>query len=233
MAQWEIFQREVGGDCIKKIPLWEGCLDIFSLWGLFYFLMDKMLGSIMAKNYSSLETERLLLRPWSAADHAPFAQLNRDPEVMRYFPKLLTAEESDAIIQRIENHFADHGFGFWAVELKQTQQFIGFIGLNIPSFSAPFTPTVEIGWRLAQQFWGQGLATEGAIASLGYGFCQLQLPEIVAFTAKINHRSIAVMERLAMTCNPEDDFDHPALPAHHPLQRHCLYRLNQNMFTKF
>ncbi len=120
-----------------------------------------MLGTIVAKKYSPLETARLLLRPWSAADYGPFAQLNGDPEVMRYFPKVLTRPESDTVIKRIENHFALHGFGFWAVELKQTQQFIGLIGLNIPSFSAPFMPTVEVGWRLAQEFWGRAWPQKG------------------------------------------------------------------------
>lgn len=181
--------------------------------------------------YPSLQTNRLILRPWLALDRKPFAQLNQDPEVMRYFPQLLTATESNRLIERIENHFKTNGFGFWAVELRQTGEFIGFIGLQIPGFEAPFMPTVEVGWRLARQFWGQGFATEGAIAALSYGFLQLQLPEIVAFTAKVNHRSIAVMKRLAMEHNPKDDFKHPALPAGHPLQLHVLYRLTREKFS--
>ncbi len=179
-----------------------------------------------------LNTDRLILRRWLPADLEPFAQLNADPEVMRFFPRLLTPVEVDALIGRIENHFDRHGFGFWAVELKRTGELIGFIGLNIPTFSAEFMPTVEIGWRLARRFWGQGYATEGAIAALQFGFEDLNLPEIVAFTAQINWRSIAVMERLAMQRNPDDDFDHPALAKGHPIQRHLLYRLTRADFLK-
>jgi ribosomal-protein-alanine N-acetyltransferase len=165
-----------------------------------------------------------MLRRWLPQDLAPFAQLNADPEVMRFFPQPLTVTEVEALITRIETHFDRHGFGFWAVELRTTGDFIGCIELNIPTFDAPFTPTVEIGWRLARRFWGQGYATEGAIAALGFGFDVLNLWEIVAFTAQINQRSIAVMERIGMHRNPEDDFDHPALPSGHHLQRHVLYR---------
>lgn len=171
-----------------------------------------------------LSSDRLILRWWLASDREPFAQLNADPEVMRFFPSPLTRTESDALIDRIECHFADHGFGLWAVALKQSQEFIGFIGLNRPTFPANFMPAVEVGWRLARRFWGQGYATEGAITALDFGFKTLNLPEIVAFTAQVNHRSIAVMERLGMTRNPADDFDHPVLPMGHPLQRHVLYR---------
>lgn len=172
-----------------------------------------------------LTTDRLILRRWLPADVDPFAELNADPEVMRFMPKRLTRDEVEALITRIETHFDRHGFGLWAVELRTTGDFIGFIGLNIPRFAAPFLPTVEIGWRLAQRFWGHGYATEGAIAALRFGFENLSLPEIVAFTAQINQRSIAVMERLGMKRNPDDDFDHPALPPGHSLQRHVLYRL--------
>jgi len=177
-----------------------------------------------------LKTDRLILRRWLPSDIEPFAALNADPEVMRFFPKVLTRTEVEALIGRFEDHFDRHGFGLWAVELKITGELIGFIGLNIPSFNAPFMPTVEIGWRLAKDFWGQGYATEGAIAALRFGFEDLDLPEIVAFTAKVNQRSIAVMERLAMKRNPDEDFDHPALPAGHPLQRHVLYRLTKAEF---
>ena len=155
----------------------------------------------------------------------PFAQLNADPEVMRFFPRRLTPGEVEALVTRIETHFDHHGFGFWAVESRTTGELIGLTGLSIPSFAAPFMPTVEIGWRLARRFWGHGYATEGAIAALRFGFENLDLPEIVAFTAQVNGRSIAVMERLGMKRYPDDDFDHPALPPGHPLQRHVLYRL--------
>lgn len=174
---------------------------------------------------SDLYTDRLVLRRWRHEDRHPFAALNANPRVMEHFPKFLTREESDAAVDRIEAHFRDHGFGWWAVEIPGVTPFAGFIGLNHPRFEAPFTPCVEIGWRLAADYWGQGYATEGAQAALKYGFETLGLPEILSFTAVTNHRSRRVMEKLGMTHNAEDDFDHPLLPAGHPLQRHVLYRL--------
>jgi len=175
-----------------------------------------------------LETQRLILRTWKGSDRVPFAQLNADPNVMRYFPATLSRVESDAVVDAIEAHHRTHGFGLWAVEKKATGAFMGFIGLNIPSFQAHFTPTVEIGWRLAQPFWGKGYATEGAKQALHYGFQKLELSEIVSFTAKVNRRSIAVMERLGMTHNPADDFEHPRLPPGHVLRPHVLYRITQS-----
>ncbi|MEO0409369.1 MAG: GNAT family N-acetyltransferase [Cyanobacteria bacterium P01_A01_bin.135] len=171
-----------------------------------------------------LTTPRLRLRPWQPSDLEPFAQLNADPEVRRYFPNCLTREESDASVARFNEHIDQHGFGFWAVELRDTGEFIGFTGLDTLDFDVPFAPAVEIGWRLGRQFWGQGYATEGAREALRYGFEELNLDEIVSITAVENRRSRAVMERLGMAHCPEEDFDHPALPAGHPLQRHVLYR---------
>ena len=172
-----------------------------------------------------LQTERLILRTWEASDRVPLAQLNANPQVMRYFPATLSQAESDVLLDALEAHHRTHGFGLWAVEEKVTGAFIGFIGLNIPSFQAHFTPTVEIGWRLAPAFWGKGYATEGAKQALSYGFQMLGLPEIVSFTATVNRPSIAVMERLGMTHNETDDFDHPRLPPGHWLRRHVLYRI--------
>jgi RimJ/RimL family protein N-acetyltransferase len=143
---------------------------------------------------------------------------------MEYFPALLNPAETREMIDRIEAHFLFHGFGLWAAELRSTGDFTGFIGLNIPTFDAPFTPCVEIGWRLAPEFWGQGIATEGARAVLHHAFTALALPEIVAFTVPANHRSRRVMEKLAMIHNPTDDFDHPRLAEGHSLRRHVLYR---------
>lgn len=143
---------------------------------------------------------------------------------MEYFPALLTPAESTEMMARIEDHFLRYGFGLWAAELRETGEFTGFIGLNIPTFESHFTPCIEIGWRLAPQFWGHGLATEGAGAVLHHAFTKLALHEIVAFTVPANHRSRRVMEKLAMTHNPADDFDHPRLPEDHPLRRHVLYR---------
>jgi RimJ/RimL family protein N-acetyltransferase len=171
-----------------------------------------------------LQTDRLQLRRWRPSDRAPFIRLNADLRVMEHFPSLLTPAESTQMMARIEAHFAHHGFGLWVAELLSTGEFTGFIGLNIPTFESHFTPCVEIGWRLAPEFWGGGLATEGARAVLHHAFTALALPEIVAFTVPANHRSRRVMEKLAMTHNPADDFDHPRLPAGHPLRRHVLYR---------
>jgi len=172
-----------------------------------------------------LRTERLRLRRWRQEDLALFAALNADPSVMRYFPGLLARGESDALAARIEAHFAAHGFGLWAVEIAATESFAGFVGLSSARFEAPFTPCVEIGWRLAAEHQGHGYATEGAHAALAFGFRELGLAEIVSFTARGNERSRRVMEKLGMTRDPSDDFDHPALPSGHPLRRQVLYRL--------
>lgn len=150
--------------------------------------------------------------------------MNADPEVMRHFPGLLTSEQSDAFVDRIERHFEEHGFGLWALELPGAAPFIGFAGLQIPSFM----PAVEVGWRLDKDFWGHGYATEAARAAIADGFERAGLAEIVSFTAPANVRSVAVMERLGMTHDPADDFDHPNLPEGHPLRRHVLYRISSN-----
>lgn len=173
-----------------------------------------------------LWTRRLVLREWRDADREPFAALNADPEVARFLPAPLTRAESDALVDRIEAHFARNGFGFWAVEIKGGEPFIGLLGLAAAGFDAPFTPAVEVGWRLARQAWGRGYATEGASAALDFGFGPLGLDEIVSFTVPGNVRSRAVMERLGMTHDPADDFDHPSLPEGHPLRRHMLYRVS-------
>ena len=142
-------------------------------------------------------------------------------------PELLTAEASDALLDRAQEHFSRHGFGPFAVELIETSAFIGFVGLSVPAFDAQFMPAVEIGWRLAFEHWGKGLATEGARAALGFGFNDLGLEQVVSFTAPANLRSRRVMEKLGMTHDPRDDFDHPNLPEGHPLRRHVLYRINR------
>jgi len=175
----------------------------------------------------TLTTERLILRPWREADREPFAALNADPRVMEFFPSCLDRAESDASADRIEAHFARHGFGLWAVELPGTAPFIGFIGLSVPRFEAHFTPCVEIGWRLAHKHWGRGYASEGAKRVLAHGFDQLQLTEIVSFTAQVNLRSRAVMERIGMRRDASDDFGHPSLPQDHKLRPHVLYRITR------
>ncbi|GAA3956551.1 GNAT family N-acetyltransferase [Actinomadura viridis] len=173
-----------------------------------------------------LTTPRLLLRPWRPGDREPFAALNADPETMRHFPATLTRTQSDALADRIQDGFRRHGFGLWAVEVTATGTFIGFTGLSVPAFPAHFQPSVEIGWRLARHAWGHGYATEAARRALAHGFQDEGLQEIVSFTATANDRSRAVMHRIGMTHDPADDFDHPNLPAGHPLHRHVLYRLD-------
>lgn len=172
-------------------------------------------------------TPRLVLRHWHAPDREPFAALNADPRVMEFMPGVLSREESDRFAERIEAHFATHGFGLCAVEVRQGPSFIGFIGFSVPAFEAHFTPCVEIGWRLSAEHWGQGLATEGARAMVQYAFETLRLDALVTFTVPGNLRSRRVMEKLGMTRDPADDFDHPKLPEGHPLRRHVLYRLSR------
>jgi RimJ/RimL family protein N-acetyltransferase len=173
-----------------------------------------------------LATQRLLLRGWREEDLEPFAALNADPRVMEHFPSTMTREQSDAfVLEHIVPHFAERGFGLWAVEAPSVAPFTGFVGLNVPTFEAHFTPCVEIGWRLASAFWGKGYATEAARLALAFGFEEAGLDEIVSFTVPANRRSVAVMERLGMGFDGE--FDHPRLAEGHPLRRHVLYRLER------
>ena len=171
-----------------------------------------------------IETQRLLLRGWRDDDLKPFAEMNADARVMRYFPATLTEEETRSGMHRMIASLEQHGFCFWAAEIKESHEFAGFIGLSVPSFEAHFTPCVEIGWRLRAEFWNRGLATEGARAALRWGFSSRELHEIVSFTASGNLASRRVMEKIGMRRNPEDDFDYPSLPEGHPLLRHVLYR---------
>lgn len=170
-----------------------------------------------------LETERLILRRWTAADRPAFAALNADPTVMRHFPKRLDRAESDAMMSRIQDHFAEFGHGFGAAERKSDGALVGMVGLAQARFDAPVCPCVEIGWRLAPAFWGQGYATEAARAWLAYGFEALRLDEIVAFVVPPNRPSQAVMTRLGMTRDPGRNFEHPSLPLGHPLRPHWLF----------
>ena len=172
-----------------------------------------------------LRTERLILREWRDEDLPLFAALNSDPEVMEFLPKLLSREESDERVRSIREHFDLHGFGLWAIEVRGAESFVGFVGLSVPKFEQPFTPCVEIGWRLTRAAWGKGYATEAAQCTLEFGFTQLGLKEIVSFTVPANQRSRRVMERLGMTRDLAGDFEHPLLPEGHPLRRHVLYRL--------
>lgn len=178
-------------------------------------------------------SERLRLRQWKDADREPYAALNADPAVMRFFPALQSREGSDRDIERWSGELDDRGWSNWAVEIRASGHFIGFIGLTIPRRALSFMPCVELGYRLAREHWGKGYATEGAKAALGVGFDRLGLEEIVSFTARINLPSRAVMERVGMT-NANEDFDYPnpALPDDSELKRHCLYRLSRGRWLR-
>jgi len=179
----------------------------------------------------TLSSERVCLRRWRDEDRDAFAALNADARVMEFFPSPLGQADSDAMVDGIEHHFNEHGFGLWAVEVPGVASFIGFAGLSVKRFPAPFTPCVEVGWRLASAYWGRGYATEAARLALDYGFGALALAEIVSYTSATNQRSRALMERLGMRRDPADDFDHPAIPENHPLRRHVLYRLASDSYV--
>ncbi|MFH5835678.1 GNAT family N-acetyltransferase [Proteiniclasticum sp. C24MP] len=167
------------------------------------------------------ESERLLFRDWQEEDLKIFREMNLDPLVMQYFPKTLTEEETDLFHQRIQEEFRRLGFGLYAVEVKETGTFIGYIGFHEAAFPAPFTPCIEIGWRLSASAWGRGYATEGAKACLQYGFTELNLNEVYSFTAEINLPSENVMRKIGMTKIME--FDHPSVKRSSPLKKHVLY----------
>jgi RimJ/RimL family protein N-acetyltransferase len=177
-----------------------------------------------------LNTQRLTLRRWQESDFAPFAAMNADPEIMQYFPAVLNAEQTKTMIEKIEASFDKKGFGLWAIEVNDTKKFVGFAGLSEPNFVAPFTPCVEIGWRVATEFWGQGYAPEAAKEILTDAFKRLNLSEVVSFTAKANSNSIRVMRKLGMTRTPEDDFFHPSIDKEDRLAEHVLYRLSKKQW---
>lgn len=175
-----------------------------------------------------LETDRLLMRLWRPEDAKPFADLNADPVVMEYFPSTLNSEESAHWIVVQNQRIEDRGFGLWALEEKDTGAFVGFTGLSVPGFEAHFTPAVEVGWRLLRKYWGNGFATEAARRSVTFGFDEVGLDEIVSFTVPANTRSVAVMERLGMTRDPADDFEHPEIEESTGLRHLVLFRLRRN-----
>jgi RimJ/RimL family protein N-acetyltransferase len=181
---------------------------------------------------TELDTPRLRLRRWRDEDRAPFAALNADPVVMEHFPSTLSRAASDAFLDRIQAALEEHGWGLWAVEVRDSGSFIGFVGLNPATFDAPFTPAIEVGWRLAREHWGNGYATEGARAAVDYGFAELALDEIVSFTMHANLRSRRLMARLGMQRDPADDFDNPNVPVGHPIRPHVLYRLDRDSWKR-
>lgn len=171
-----------------------------------------------------LSTKRLVLRQWQDADYPIFAAMNADPKVMKHFPALLTRAESDDGINRVRAHIEEHGYGFWAVERRDTGEFIGFIGLKHNLEVLPFAPCVEIGWRLHPRHWGYGFATEGACSALEFAFTERKLDSIYSFTPTTNKASENVMKKLGMR-NTGNDFNHPLLEAGHVLERHVLYKI--------
>jgi RimJ/RimL family protein N-acetyltransferase len=172
---------------------------------------------------AELRTDRLMLRRWQDSDLEPWGVMNADPEVREHLGDLLTRERSDASVARFQAEFDERGYGWWAVEVLATGEFIGFAGLDQVDDGMPFTG-VEIGWRLARSAWGHGYATESALAALAFGFEILELPEILAVTTATNLRSQAVMRRIGMTRDFADDFDDPTVPEG-PLRRNVLYRI--------
>ena len=172
-----------------------------------------------------LKTERLLLRQWRNEDMPEFAELNADPEVMEFYPELLSLQESNAGVEKFKSLISINGWGFWAVESVPDRSFIGLVGLHRPTYKLPFGPCVEIGWRLARAYWKKGYATEAAGACLDFAFDRLDLSEVYAFTSVANMKSRAVMERLNML-NIEANFDHPIMPHNSPLREHVVYKIN-------
>ncbi|MDX8524099.1 GNAT family N-acetyltransferase [Mesorhizobium sp. MSK_1335] len=175
-----------------------------------------------------IRTERLILRNWEDRDRALFHRINSDERVMEFFPFRRDRATADAMMDEFRSWIAEDGYGFAAAEMAATGECIGFVGLletdHVPSLPAG---TIEIGWRLAPEFWGKGYVTEAAEAWLAYGFDTLGVNEIVSFAVADNHRSTAVMKRLGMSADPASDFDHPDIPDSHPaLKRHVLYRLS-------
>jgi len=185
----------------------------------------------MVSSIIETETKRLLLRQWRETDLDYFAEINSSKKVMEFYPSILSRQQSDDFAQNIQQRISDSGWGFWAIEIPQVCEFIGFVGLNKPGYELPFELEAEIGWRLSENYWGNGYATEAAVAALDIGFKQLGMSEIVSFASVLNHASINVMQRLKMT-KSELDFEHPKVPVGDPLRQHCLYRISNNIVRK-
>lgn len=177
-----------------------------------------------------IETERLILRTWKKEDAETYFQINQDPMVTEFLPKALTMEQVNDFILSVNQHQTKHGYTLWAAELKETGELMGFIGLNYTDWESHFTPAVELGWRLGSPYWGKGFATEGAKASLAYGFKQCDLKEIVSFTVPGNVRSIRVMQKIGLIRDLNGDFEHPKLSISHPLSKHVLHRLTADKY---
>jgi len=178
-----------------------------------------------------LETNRLRLRQWRDSDFTIFAEMNADFIVMEYYPKTLSEEESNTMAIKLKELIFERSWGFWAVETKKENEFIGFVGLHKPTYDLPVTPCVEIGWRLGKKHWGKGYATEAGLEALRFAFEELKLKEVYSFTSVSNKPSWSVMERLNMK-NLEENFEHPILPKNHPLREHVLYKITEVQWNK-
>ena len=174
-----------------------------------------------------IETPRLVLREWRGEDADSWAKLNADPRVMEFYPSVWDRKRSDESARKISAYLEQNGWGLWAVEVKETGAFAGFIGIQEVPYEVPFTPPREIGWRLAYEYWGKGYAPEGARAALDFAFNKLGWDEVVAMTSLLNLRSQRVMQKLGMTRDAADDFDHPNIEPGHRLRRHLLYRIRK------
>lgn len=181
---------------------------------------------LIKEGMENLESPRLRLRLWKQSDLDPFIEMNQDERVMEFMPSCLNTEQTKILCQKIQNHFQKHGFGLYALELKESEQFIGFLGLWEVDFEASFTPAFEIGWRVAYPFWNQGFATEGGRRVLEFAFSDLALPKVVSFTTLGNQRSRRVMEKLGLTF--KGIFNHPKLSPDDPLSSHVLYEIHRN-----
>ena len=179
----------------------------------------------------TIETARLVLRPWTDRDRQPFAEMCSDPVFTEHLMPFASRAASDAWIDRQMSHLAAHGFGFWAVAAKPGGGLVGAVGLRWVGYQAHFTPAVEIGWRVQRAFWGLGYAPEAAMASIMLGFDRWRLSEIVANTTQANEKSRRVMSKLGMCHDANDDFDHPLVPEGHPHRRQVLYRLPRNLYA--
>lgn len=180
---------------------------------------------------NELRTNRLLLRQWKRDDFSSFAEINADPEVMKFYPSTLTENESNSMAEKIMSLITENSWGFWAAELIKEKKFIGFVGLNQPAYKLPVNPCVEIGWRLAKEYWGSGYATEGAIAALRFAYESLNLDEVYSFASVNNKKSVNVMKRLGMK-NTYSNFVHPIIPENNPLREHVLYKLSKKQWQE-
>lgn len=177
-----------------------------------------------------IKTERLFLRQWCKDDLADFSLLNSDPKVMKYLPKILSRKESNNLADKIINLISENGWGFWAIEKINDNSFIGFVGLHEPKYDLPVKPCVEIGWRLAREYWGNGYATEAGNAALEFAFKTLNLDNIYSFTSVANVKSQSVMERLNLV-NQSVNFNHPSIPEGNQYSEHVLYKISKETWT--